>query len=403
MAEAAQKVAEIVEIQDQIMVKEFGIEELAAANIVLMEKQILEIPEHPETKEQYDAAYRYNVDAKKLLPRIEERRKELKAPVLEKGKAIDETAKKAVSMIQPLIELSGTRRESWEAEKAAEKAEKERQEAERAAAIQAKFDILNLLAGKYQEYNRPAEKLAKDLAHLEEFEISAVDFEERTEEAEQIKVNAIEATKTALENRKKFEADQAEAIRVKAEQEAERKRLEEEAAKLEAMRLEQEEKARKAAEAEAETRRLAEEAIRAEREALEAEKAKAAHAAIVMAREAVWEVAHQENFDRDHAAAIIEHEIFLEEYWHEVEQLKNDAMARWEETEKAKEAAAARAKLIGPDKKRIQEQINLIDAAISEIKPFDFATDEAVQVVTDLYIRIKTALDDAEKAGIDLV
>lgn len=66
--------AEVIEISDQLVIKEFNIQEITAANVAMMEKQILEIPETTETKDQYDAAYRFNVDAKKLLPRIEERR-----------------------------------------------------------------------------------------------------------------------------------------------------------------------------------------------------------------------------------------------------------------------------------------------------------------------------------------
>lgn len=217
----AEKVKEIVDIQDEIMVTEFKIEELTAANIKLMEKQILEIPENPETKAQYDDEYRFNVDAKKLIPRIEERRRELKAPILEKGKAIDETAKKAVAMVQPLIELSGTRRQAWEAQKATEKAEKEALEQARLIAIQAKIDMLNNLANKPMEYNRSASYIEQDIADLEAFEINSVDFQERKEEAGLIHSKAVVSAKMVLENRKKFEADQAEAERVKAEQEAE--------------------------------------------------------------------------------------------------------------------------------------------------------------------------------------
>ena len=383
--------AQVIDMQDQLIIKEFGIEEITTANIALMEKQIREIPEKPETKEQYDNAYRYNVDAKKLLPRIEERRRELKAPILEKGKAIDATAKKAVAMVQPLIELSGTRREAWEAEKAAEKAEKDRIEAERMAAIQAKFDMLNNLAGKPMEYNRASEDIARDICHINAFEISAIDFRERMDEAELVKTNAIKSAELAFENRKKFEAEQVELARVKAEHEVEAKRLEEERAKLETDRKAQEEANRKAAEAEAEIRRIEAEEIRAEREALEAEKAR-------IAMESVWEEAHQLNIDFDHAAAIIEND-----------RRKAEAQAAQADFEAAHAAALVeheeylkRQQLLAQDKLKIQEQINIIDTAISDIKPCDFATDEAAKVIADLYIAIKGALSLAEKLGAEL-
>lgn len=343
--------AQVINIQDQLIVKEFGIEEITAANIALMEKQILEIPEKPETKEQYDDARRFNIDAKKLIPRIEERRKELKAPVLEKCKAIDDTAKKAVSMVQPLIDLSGTRREAWEAEKAAEKAEKERIEAERVVSIQAKLDMLNHIAGKPIEYNRASSDIEQDIANLEAFEINAIDFQERMGDAELIKSNAIKSAKTALENRKKFEADQAEVARVKAEHEAEKKRLAEERAKLEVERKAQEEAARAAAEAEAEKLRQEQEAIRAERGRLEAEKAKVAHAAVVAEREAVLDEAHNENLEFDHAKAIEE----------------NDRLNAESQVAQADFEAAHAAALVEHEEYRKRQQLIAIDKMMKKV------------------------------------
>lgn len=384
--------AQVIDRQDQLIIKEFGIEEITTANIALMEKQILEIPEKPETKEQYDASYRFNVDAKKLLPRIEERRKELKAPVLEKGKAIDDTAKKAVAMVQPLVELSGTRRQAWEDQKAEEKAEKDRIENERLASIQAKIDMINHLAKKPTEYNRSAEDLTKDLAHLEAVEISAIDFQERTEEAEIIRNHAIETAKIALENRKKFEADQAEAARVKAEQEAEAKRLEAEREKLEMERKAQELAALEAAEAEAERIRLKEEAIQAEREKLE-------HDKVVAEREAVWDVAHQENVDRDHAAAIIEHEKYKADLQAEIDKARAAAKEDWERSEKYKAEAAAREKLVGPDRMMLTTIATDLEKLLSDYEIPKLNTDEANALVLDLIASLKTRIYGFEQRG----
>ena len=371
----AEKVQGIIEVQDQLMVKEFGIEELTASNVLMMEKQIREIPEKPETKEQYQSAYQFNVDAKKLLPRIEDRRKELKAPVLEKCKAIDDTAKKAKAMVKPLIELSGSRRQAWEDEKAAEKAEKERIETSRLAAIQAKFDMLNHLAAKPIEYNRPAEDIARDIAHLEAFEISVIDFQEKISDADLIKSEALITAKNALENRKKFEADQAEAARVKAENEEAAKRLAEENERMTAAQAK----------------------IEADRQALEAEKAEAAHAAIVSEREAFFDIAHQENFDRDHAAALIEYNQYKADLQAEMDQARSDAMARWEQTEAARIARAERMKKIEPDKRLIADRINDLDEYISGLNPLDvgYKTDEVAQIELDLIVDVKNAIEKA--------
>lgn len=460
-----EKVTEIIDIQDKIMVKEFGIKELTAANVALMEKQILEIPEKPETKDQYDDAYRFNVDAKKLIPRIESRRKELKAPVLEKGKAIDDTAKKAVAMVQPLIELSGSRREAWESEKAAEKAEKEQQEKIRLQNIQAKIDMLNHLAAKPMEYNRTSADIEKDIANLEAFEISAIDFQERRGDAELVKSNAIATAKTAMENRRKFEVGQAEAARVKAEQEAKEKHLAAQQAEMEekqriqdwfnrqyqetadcinandvvlfntyikSLKLSQvntlcdrqreaqeyidatvlliTEKrdalisAQETAEAEAEKLRQEQELIRAERERLEAEKAAAAKAAIITEREAVWDIAHQENFDRDHSSAILEHEQYKAWLQAEMDQARAEAKARWELTEQAKADAAERLKLVGPDKLMAQTIADdfrkSIHQKVKETPAFN--TSELTSAFCDLATRIITAIDCFEQAGKEL-
>jgi hypothetical protein len=434
----AEKVQNVIEIQDQLMVKEFGIEELTASNVLLMEKQILEIPEKPETKEQYDNAYRFNVDAKKILPRIEKRRKELKAPVLEKGKAIDDTAKRAVAMIQPLIELSGSRREAWEAEKAAEKAEKERQESERLAAIQAKFDMLNHLAAKPMEYNRASEDIARDLAHLEAFEISVIDFQERQGEAELIKAGAIINAESALENRKKFEADQAEIARIEAEQKAERNRLEEEQAKIEEDR-------KKAADAQAkviaeENQRIAEAQakIEADRQVLEDEKRRIAGVQLlfnslstqVKDRESDPKLLNQylvhlqeldpdedyfkERFDefidaktqcindiveisKTHAHA--DHELYKADLQAEMDQAMADATARWEQTEAARKAHAERLKLVGPDKLLMRAILETYRGQLSTLRKDlpTMGTPEASAAVCDLITRSIGAADCFEQ------
>jgi len=368
----AEEVQKVSEIQDQLIVKEFGIQEITTGNIALMKSQILEIPEKPETKEQYQSAYQFNVDAKKLLPRIEDRRKELKAPVLEKCKAIDDTAKKAKAMVKPLIELSGSRRQAWEDEKAAEKAEKERIETSRLAAIQAKFDMLNHLAAKPIEYNRPAEDIARDIAHLEAFEISVIDFQEKISDADLIKSESLITAKNALENRKKFEADQAEAARVKAENEEAAKRLAEEQAKIEA-----------------------------DRKSLEKEKAEASQAAIIAEREAVWDIAHIDNFNFDHAAAIIENNQYDGNLQAEMDQARADAMTRWEQTEAAKKAKAERLKLIGPDKLIMQTIADDFDKWVTEKAKSTpaFNTSEATAAFVDLISRFKSAVDCFEKEG----
>lgn len=238
------------------------------------------------------------------------------------------------------------------------------------------------------EYNLPADEIQMHLTVLLDTEISAVDYEERTEEAEIKLSTAIAATEAALENRIEFETEQA-------RQEAEAKRL----ADLEADRKAQEEADRKAREAEAEIQRQEAEALKAEREALEKEKAEMAHNAIVVEREAVWEIAHQEDFEFDHIRALAEHEIFLVEYWTEIDILKRDAKARWEATEKAKAEKLEREKLIGPDRMMITTIANDLDKLFSNYGTPILNTEEGNTLVRDLIAGVKTEIHIFEQKG----
>jgi len=53
---------------------------------------------------------------------------------------------------------------------------------------------------------------------------------------------------------------------------------------------------------------------------------------------------------------------------------------------------------ITADLKKAGTLINQIDQAISVLE-FDFATEEVCQVIVDMYVKIKSALNDAEIAG----
>lgn len=111
-----------------------------------------------------------------------------------------------------------------------------------------------------------------------------------------------------------------------------------------------------------------------------------------------WDEAHMENFNLDHESAIIEND-----------RRKAEAQAAQADFEAAHAAALVeheeyrkRKQLLAQDKLKIQEQINLIDKAISEIKPCDFAIDKAANVVACLYVEIKEALARAEKRGSEI-
>lgn len=394
MTQAAQNMGQqlresVKDFEQSKAVVQFG---KALAKFDVQEKVISDLEEATKLKITDTASEKvvrkHRQNAKALEVQIEKRRLELNREFKEKT---DEAAGLIAPRVTAAYNALDEKIKAVETEREARKAEKELAEKLRIGKIQWYMDGLEVDCSLGLEYNTPSSVIFTALECLKDIEISESDYQERTEEAKAKLSSSIASTEIALKNREKFEADQAEAARVKAEQEAESKRLEEERAKLEADRKAQEEANRKAVEAEAEIRRQEEDAIRAEREKLEHDKA-------VAAREAVWDEAHKENFNRDHSAAIIEND-----------RRKAEAQAAQADFEDCHASALVeheeylkRQQLIAQDKLKIQEQINLIDTAISDIKPCDFATDEAAKVIADLYIAIKEALSLAEKLGAEL-
>ena len=189
---------------------------------------------------------------------IEKRRKELKTPVLERGKLIDWTAKDLTTRIQPTEENLSGKIKVVEVEKEKVRAEKADIERQRTEKIVAMLDNLTAMANTGIQYSQNAVAIQTALNDLETFEITEGIYQEHTEEAFKIRADGIKNTQLALEARLKFDGEQA-AL------EAERERLEVEAEKQRAER--------EVAEAETKARRESEEAKqKAERNKLEAEK-----------------------------------------------------------------------------------------------------------------------------------
>lgn len=290
------------------------------------------------------------------------------------------------------------------------KAERAKAEEERIAAIQAKFDTLTNVASRHLEYNRPASDIEVDIASLEAFDVNETDFQERKIEADSIKAGAIVNAKSALTGRKAFEAAQAEAARVKAEQAAEAERLEKERARLEKAAIEAEaliekekEHAKQLEKERLEALEKATANMAAERKQLEADKAEAEKQAILLAREAVWEAANQDNFDFDHINGIAFHEKFKAGRQAEIDQARADSMARLAQTEQAKKDAAERLMLIGQDKIILQTIANDIDALIEKYDIPVLNTEDANALVCDLISSIKSRIFIFDNDARDLV
>ena len=392
MTQAAQNMGQqlresVKDLEQSKAVVQFG---KALAKLSVQEKVISDLEEAAKLEitdtasEKVVRKHRHN--AKSLEAQIEKRRLELNREFKEKT---DEAAGMIATRVTAAYNAMDEKIKAVESERESRKAEKELAEKLRIGKIQWHMDGLEVDCEAGLEYNTPASLIFPALEIIKDLEISEADFQERTEEAKAKLSAAIAVTETALENRKKFEADQAEVAMVKAEQEAAAKRLAEERAKLEAERKAQEESAREAAEAEAEKLRQAQEAIRAEMEKLEQEKAAAAHAAIVAEREAVWDDAHNINREFDHAKAIEEND-----------RRKAEAQAAQADFEAAHAAALVeheeyrkRQQLIAMDKIMKKVVVDSFHEFIEKLAIPEFNMPESMSDHCDLIARVKSYLE----------
>lgn len=180
---------------------------------------------------------------------LEKMRKEIKAPALERTRLIDAEAKAISAQLVALKEPIDAQIKRQEAKVAAEKAERERKEAERKAAIQVKIDTIRGIP--LAMTGQPAAEFDAEIAELRAF-VPGDEFAEFKDDATAAANAAVVAL---LGMQEKQIAVEAEAARIEAE------RL----AAVEAQRLAKIESDRIAAEQAAEAQRLAD--LRAELEA----------------------------------------------------------------------------------------------------------------------------------------
>ncbi len=204
---------------------------------------------------------------------LESKRKEIKAPALERCRLIDEEAKRITKALEELEDPIDAIIKAEEARKAAEKEARERAERERIAAIQNR--IAEIGAAPMRAIGKTSDQIAEQIRTLS---LVAIDetFAEFSDQAIATMGDALAKMQQALKAQKaqEVEADRLKAQReaFEAQQEQARRQQEENEAKLRAMReeiyrhsLDQEERERQQREAsEAEERRRLEEAAAAE-------------------------------------------------------------------------------------------------------------------------------------------
>lgn len=189
----------------------------------------------------------------KLRTSLEAKRKEIKGPALAYCQAIDSEARRITAEIKNLEDPIDAQIKAEEQRKAAEKAEKERIERERVAAIQGKIHLISRVA--FQSRDDEPEMIEATLADLHAMVIDEDEYQELTAEARAAKE---QAEKELTDLLARAQARKEEAARLAAEREELerlRREAEEERARLAAEReaIEQERQAAAAAKAEPRT------------------------------------------------------------------------------------------------------------------------------------------------------
>jgi len=225
------------------------------------------------TKQGYLAATLARRELRELRVALEKRRGEVKAPVIEQGRLIDAEAKRITALLEALEKPIDAQIQQQNDRNAAEKAERERVEAERVAKIRNAIGRISnepaRLAGA------PSTQIEERLAQLRAVVLDPTNYGEFFAEAEQALADMLPQLEGLLALRIRVEAEQAQ---IEADR-AELARLKAEQAAREAEQAERDAAAKAAADAEraqadaaaAAAREEADRAARVERERLAAQ------------------------------------------------------------------------------------------------------------------------------------
>ena len=242
-----------------------------AAALSDLRHRFLGVAFNVSTTKGMDEAKKARQEVKGYRTALENKRKEIKAPALERCRLIDDEAKTITAALLEIEEPIDQQIKAEEARKEAEKAAKAEAERQRVAAIRTQIDTIKNHAAF--AVGKSADAILKILSGVEGFEIGE-DFQEFKPEAEQAKAETLDKIKALHEAQVQHESEQA---RIAAERaELTRLRAEAEAREREAAaaRAEQERKDREARAEQERKDREAREAVEREQSAkLAAERA----------------------------------------------------------------------------------------------------------------------------------
>lgn len=287
-----------------------------------------------------DEAKKARQEVKGYRTALEAKRKEIKAPALERCRLIDDEAKTITSALLELEEPIDQQIKAEEARKEAEKAAKAEAERNRVARHHAVIQYLRGIPADVA--SATAEEVLKALN-----ELAALDI---TSSLEEFQGQAQLAKDETMDKLREMHAEaveaEAESARIKAEQEAEAARLAAEREELARLRAEQAERDRVAAEARAAEERAQAAFLAAERAKQEAELRAQREA---QDRELAAQRAAQAKADADARAAREAEEQRLAAERAELRRQQEEAAAAQRAAEEAKHAADQRIRNAAPE------------------------------------------------------
>lgn len=340
-----------------------------AAALSDLRHRFLGVAFNVSTTKGMDEAKKARQEVKGYRTALENKRKEIKAPALERCRLIDDEAKTITAALLEIEEPIDQQIKAEEARKEAEKAAKAEAERQRVAAIRTQIDTIKNHAAF--AVGKSADAILKILSGVEGFEIGE-DFQEFKPEAEQAKAETLDKIKALHEAQVQHESEQA---RIAAERaELTRLRAEAEAREREAAaaRAEQERKDR---EARAEQERKDREA----REAVEREQA---------AKLAAERAAHEAELRKQREAQEAELKAQREA------QAKADAEARAAREAEEKRLAAERAE-IARQQAEAKAKADAEAAKKSAIERLPLAINDAFPDIADFFKWFKATYPDA--------
>jgi len=356
-------------IQQPSVITEIAEYSQTAAALSDLRHRFLGVAFNVSTTKGMDEAKKARQEVKGYRTALENKRKEIKAPALERCRLIDDEAKTITAALLEIEEPIDQQIKAEEARKEAEKAAKAEAERQRVAAIRTQIDTIKNHAAF--AVGKSADAILKILSGVEGFEIGE-DFQEFKPEAEQAKAETLDKIKALHEAQVQHESEQA---RIAAERaELTRLRAEAEAREREAAaaRAEQERKDR---EARAEQERKDREA----REAVEREQA---------AKLAAERAAHEAELRKQREAQEAELKAQREA------QAKADAEARAAREAEEKRLAAERAE-IARQQAEAKTKADAEAAKKSAIERLPLVINAAFPDIADFFKWFKATYPDA--------